>query len=62
MIELSGTNPLLGISDFVLKKKILSLREHYDLEDRTGTKLGEVMAISFSYQPNLSSLIVAGRK
>jgi uncharacterized protein YxjI len=41
MIELSGTNPLLGISDFVLKKKILSLREHYDLEDRTGTKLGE---------------------
>jgi uncharacterized protein YxjI len=25
----------------VLKKKILSVREHYDLEDRTGTKLGE---------------------
>jgi uncharacterized protein YxjI len=39
--KLSGSNSLLGINDFVLKKKILSVREHYDLEDRTGTKLGE---------------------
>jgi uncharacterized protein YxjI len=38
---MSDTNSLLGINDLVLKKKILSVREHYDLEDRTGTKLGE---------------------
>lgn len=41
MSKLSGTNSLLGINDLVLKKKILSVHEHYDLEDRTGTKLGE---------------------
>ena len=39
--KLSGASSLLGIEDLVLKKKILSLREHYDLEDRAGTKLGE---------------------
>lgn len=38
---MSGVSSLLGTNDFVLKKKILSLREHYDLEDRNGTKLGE---------------------
>ena len=31
----------MTISDIVLKKKILSVREHYNLEDRNGTKLGE---------------------
>jgi uncharacterized protein YxjI len=39
--KLSDTNTLLGTNDFVLKKKILSMREHYDLEDLTGAKLGE---------------------
>jgi uncharacterized protein YxjI len=38
---MSSANSLLGINDLVLKKKILSVREHYDLEDVTGTKLGE---------------------
>jgi uncharacterized protein YxjI len=38
---LSGQNYLFDINDFVLKKKILSVREHYDLEDKAGMKLGE---------------------
>jgi uncharacterized protein YxjI len=38
---MSSTNSLLEINDFVLKKKILSVREHYDIEDRAGMKLGE---------------------
>ena len=38
---MSSANSLLGTNDLVLKKKILSVREHYDLEDATGTKLGE---------------------
>ncbi|HTY74064.1 MAG TPA: LURP-one-related family protein [Candidatus Nanoarchaeia archaeon] len=32
---------LLEAKDFVMKKKILSLREHYDFEDLSGVKLGE---------------------
>ena len=36
-------------NDFVLKKKILSLREHYDLEDRTGMKLGEADGNLFQF-------------
>src|SRR5215467_7608998 len=32
---------LLHSSEIVMKKKILSLREHYDFEDRSGRKLGE---------------------
>jgi uncharacterized protein YxjI len=39
--RLDSADSLLKINDFILKKKILSLREHYDLEDRIGTKLGE---------------------
>jgi uncharacterized protein YxjI len=38
---MSGANYLLEINDFVLKRKIISLREHYDLEDRAGMKVGE---------------------
>jgi uncharacterized protein YxjI len=38
---MSSTNSLFGVDNLVLKKKILSVREHYDLEDVTGTKLGE---------------------
>ena len=37
----AGGNSLLTINDLVMKKKILSVREHYDIEDRDGTKLGE---------------------
>ncbi len=32
---------LLEANDFVMKKKILSLREHYDFEDLSGAKIGE---------------------
>jgi len=35
------SNPALSNNDLVLRKKILSLREHYDLIDLAGTKLGE---------------------
>ena len=38
---MSSSNSLLETNDLVLKKKILSVREHYDLEDVAGTKLGE---------------------
>jgi uncharacterized protein YxjI len=38
---MGSSNFLFRVNDFVLKKKILSLREHYDLEDRDGMKLGE---------------------
>jgi uncharacterized protein YxjI len=46
---MSGTNSLLGINDLVLKKKILSVREHYDLEDVSGTKLGEADGNLFQF-------------
>jgi uncharacterized protein YxjI len=32
---------LLEANDFIMKKKILSAREHYDFEDQSGSKLGE---------------------
>jgi uncharacterized protein YxjI len=38
---MSYATSLLEANDFVMKKKILSLREHYDFEDPSGTKLGE---------------------
>ncbi|MCX6651294.1 MAG: LURP-one-related family protein [Methanomassiliicoccales archaeon] len=38
---MTNTYSLLAINDLVLKKKILSLHEHYDVEDINGTKLGE---------------------
>lgn len=38
---MSSANSLFETNDLVLKKKILSVREHYDLEDLSGTKLGE---------------------
>ena len=41
MSELSDPNYLLEVSDLVLKKKILLVREQYDLENRAGMKLRE---------------------
>lgn len=38
---MSAANSLFETNDLVLKKKILSVRERYDLEHRTGTKLGD---------------------
>jgi uncharacterized protein YxjI len=57
--ELSDTNSLLGINDFVLKKKILSMREHYDLEDRNGMKLGEADGNLFQFPAKF--VVVDGR-
>jgi len=37
----TGTSALLNTNDLVLTKKILSLREHYDIQDRNGMKIGE---------------------
>ena len=37
---LTDVNPLLAINEIVLKKKKISMKEHYDLEDRSGMKLG----------------------
>jgi uncharacterized protein YxjI len=44
-----GSNPFFENSDFVLRKKILSLHEHYDLIDLAGTKLGEADGNLFQF-------------
>jgi uncharacterized protein YxjI len=36
-----GADGLLEEQDIMMKKKIMSLHEHYDFEDRNGKKLGE---------------------
>jgi uncharacterized protein YxjI len=41
---MSNTNPLLEANKVVLKKRILSLWEHYDFETPEGIKLGEADA------------------
>jgi len=46
---MSDPNSLLGTNDLVLKKKILSVREHYDLEDKAGMKLGEADGNLFQF-------------
>jgi hypothetical protein len=43
---------LLETNDFIMKKKIFSLREHYDFEDLTGTKIGEADGNLFQVLPN----------
>jgi uncharacterized protein YxjI len=40
-MQFSSGAGLLEINDIVMKKKILSMREHYDFEDTQGHKLGE---------------------
>jgi uncharacterized protein YxjI len=40
---------LSTLTDLVMKKKILSLREHYDFEDRNGTKLGQAEGNFFQF-------------
>jgi uncharacterized protein YxjI len=39
--SMNSAEGLLSENEIVMKKKILSLREHYDFEDRSGRKLGE---------------------
>lgn len=36
-----GTGSLLQLNEFIMNKKILSVREHYDFQDRSGTTVGE---------------------
>jgi uncharacterized protein YxjI len=47
--ELSDVDPLRGINEIVLKKKMISMREHYDMEDRNGMKLGEADGNLFQF-------------
>ncbi len=46
---MSSTYSLLEVNNLVLKKKILSMREHYDLEGVTGMKLGEADGNLFQF-------------
>jgi uncharacterized protein YxjI len=39
----------MEINEFVMKKKIISIREHYDLENVSGTKLGEADGNLFQF-------------
>jgi uncharacterized protein YxjI len=45
----SSPSPLLSARDLVLNKKILSLREHYDLRDRDGNFLGQAEGNFFQF-------------
>lgn len=42
---------LFETKDLVMKKKILSVREHYDFEDLTGAKLGEANGAILQFPP-----------
>ena len=47
---------LLDTSDFIMQKKILSAREHYDFLDLQGNKLGEADANFFQVPPKFAIL------
>ena len=49
MDELTDVNPLHEVKEIVLKKKMISMKEHYDLEDRNGMKLGEAEGNLFQF-------------
>jgi uncharacterized protein YxjI len=48
---MSDPNFLFETNDIVLKKKILSVREHYDFEDLKGAKLGEAEGNILQFPP-----------
>jgi uncharacterized protein YxjI len=48
---MSNPNLLLENNDIVMKKKILSVREHYDFEDQKGAQLGSTEANFFQVPP-----------
>ena len=48
---MSDPNFLFETNDIVLKKKILSVREHYDFEDLKGAKLGEADGNILQFPP-----------
>ena len=49
--ELSEVNPLLAAKEIILRKKMISMIEHYDVEDRKGTKIGEAEGNLFQIRP-----------
>jgi uncharacterized protein YxjI len=55
-----STNTLLEVNNFILKKKILSMREHYDLENVAGTKLGEADGNLFQFPAKFVVIDVNG--
>jgi uncharacterized protein YxjI len=55
-----GASELTSASEIVMKKKILSLREHYDFEDRGGRKLGEGDGNFFQFPARFAVLDAAG--
>jgi len=56
-----AVDSLLEANEFVMKKKILSLHEHYDFEDSTGTKMGEADA-SFRFPPSSPLWMLTGQR
>ena len=57
---MSDIKTLLETNELVLKKKILSLREHYDLLDREERKLGEAEGNLFQLPAKFNVLDVKG--
>ena len=55
-------NPLLAINEIVLKKKVISMKEHYDLEDINGMKLGEAEGNLFQVPPKFVVKDINGSK
>jgi uncharacterized protein YxjI len=51
---MSKTNFLFEANYVVMKKKILSVREHYDFEDITGAKLGESEGAILQFPPKFA--------
>ena len=57
----SGSDGLLSELDIVMKKKIMSLREHYDFEDRSARNSAKVTETFSRFQLNLSSNLTTAR-
>ena len=57
---MSNFSSLLEINNLVMKKKILSIREHYDLEDVAGTKLGEADGNLFQFPAKFTVVDTTG--
>ena len=51
---MSDSNFLFETNDVVMKKKILSVREHYDFEDLKGAPLGSAEANFLQFPPRFS--------
>ncbi len=63
MNDLTDANLLLAINEIVLKKqKIISMKEHYDLEDRNGMKFVEAEGNLFQFPARFVVKDVNGSK